>query len=1090
MPTGPSTTGVTGSRPNATQLSFPVDDRVQAKVDVATGNLMVSTNGLSLVGVSGSVPVGATYNSRGWQSATDTGLAHGWTPNFAGTGSLTTTSAGVVLTQTDGSTWVFTSPPSGSNAYGAPAGLKVALAKTSSGFELTDLSSRQVTTFDANGNALSVADKNSNKTVINHDSAGNATSIVSTAGPVDARTATLADNATGYVFSQTNVYSTRNVKYTYEGSSGNLTQFIDALGKTTSFTYSGTDLTKITSPTGATTSFTYSGNSHKVTQVDQSNSTVGASGTSTTRLSYPSATQTLVAGPNTDLGTPVASVPNTKYTIDSAQNLVTKAIDAEGRERGASYNTPYSLDAKTSTVGSTTSSTTTQEATTGTFGQNNNQSLTAVQGQGGATSTTAYGSGSTAYMPTKTTRDSNIAAGGAYSSESIDYGYDGLGNSISSSSGVSGGGQVSAAITRNGDGTVATATAPDNGTNKTVYTYNSNKQLSKITPVTGSGLGVKSFSYDDFGRMSTQSDGAGRSTTYTYDKNDKLLTTAFSDGTGTVTNTYDDAGNLLTQASASGTVTNAYDQLSRLTSTSNSAGGGTISYGYDKASNQTSSTDSLGTYTNTFDNSGALEITKYPKAGGFQYTDYATDDHGRRTDTWLQASGTFDNATTSTYPSKWAGHYKTSYDGNGRVSRIIAETQAASSAPTTVFDTSYCYNAATSTATCSNAKATDTSKLQWSKDNQSGQLTKYAYDNGRIKSVTQSGGSANTTWAYTYDNRGNRLSAAATGATTKTFTYNAANQITNTGYSYDGAGNLTATPTQSFTYNGAQQMTQATKDGKTTAYTYVGAAQNQVLSESTSTGNTYNLVYGKSGIIQYKVNSNVADVYSDPVTGQSTMLTTSSGIACIYVFDGMGNPVGMLTDYATQAFNIAYDPYGVGTLADDSSTGGGYTQNPYSFKGGVQDRASGLVKFGIRWYNPATGTWTQQDTFDAPLDPKNGNRYQFAGSDPINGSDPSGRWVLGGSLQVCDVICGSIGISRDANGDYGVSFGLGTGTPGVSAGLQGTGGTVQSGPSAELGCSAGPIGGSVNQDGQVSGSVGEVSSPQCSATVSYTQKLT
>ena len=45
---------------------------------------------------------------------------------------------------------------------------------------------------------------------------------------------------------------------------------------------------------------------------------------------------------------------------------------------------------------------------------------------------------------------------------------------------------------------------------------------------------------------------------------------------------------------------------------------------------------------------------------------------------------------------------------------------------------------------------------------------------------------------------------------------------------------------------------------------------------------------------------------------------------------------------------------------------------------------------GQRWYNPITGTWTQQDTLDHPLDPANANRYAYAGDDPINGSDPSG----------------------------------------------------------------------------------------------------
>lgn len=106
--------------------------------------------------------------------------------------------------------------------------------------------------------------------------------------------------------------------------------------------------------------------------------------------------------------------------------------------------------------------------------------------------------------------------------------------------------------------------------------------------------------------------------------------------------------------------------------------------------------------------------------------------------------------------------------------------------------------------------------------------------------------------------------------------------------------------------------------------------------------------------------------------------------------DGIGNPVGLLTDFATNAFSFSYDPYGAANLTA-GGTGNGYSQNPYLFKAGIQDRAAGFVKFGLRWYNPTTGTWTQQDTLDAPLDPANANRYAFTGCDPVNGSDPSGR---------------------------------------------------------------------------------------------------
>jgi len=109
--------------------------------------------------------------------------------------------------------------------------------------------------------------------------------------------------------------------------------------------------------------------------------------------------------------------------------------------------------------------------------------------------------------------------------------------------------------------------------------------------------------------------------------------------------------------------------------------------------------------------------------------------------------------------------------------------------------------------------------------------------------------------------------------------------------------------------------------------------------------------------------------------------------------DGIGNPVGLITDFALSSYTYTFDPYGAANLTA-GGTGNGAAQNPYLFTAGIQDRATGLVKFGLRWYNPTAGAWTQQDTLDAPLDPANANRYGYAGGDPINGSDPAGRLAV------------------------------------------------------------------------------------------------
>ena len=101
---------------------------------------------------------------------------------------------------------------------------------------------------------------------------------------------------------------------------------------------------------------------------------------------------------------------------------------------------------------------------------------------------------------------------------------------------------------------------------------------------------------------------------------------------------------------------------------------------------------------------------------------------------------------------------------------------------------------------------------------------------------------------------------------------------------------------------------------------------------------------------------------------KSERIDTSSDQACMLVFDGTDNPVGLLTNSATVSFAYQYDPWGVQTLTA-GGTGNGAGQNPYAFHAEIKDPGSGVIKFGQRWYNPTTGTWTQQDTLDNPSTP-------------------------------------------------------------------------------------------------------------------------
>jgi RHS repeat-associated protein len=986
LPGGPSTTNLTGSRPSATNLSFPIDDHTTAQVDVATGNLLLSTSALTLTGVTDKLSIGAAYNSRGWEAA-DFGApdANKWSYAFDGAGSLANNATGVVYTGPDGSTWQFTDNADGS--FSAPAGLQATLAKTSTEYTLTSLTSNTVIHFNFAGQPTSVVDRNGHSVPFTY---GNylLTTLVTTAGAATGRTASVTYSNGTTTVSQTDGTNTRAVSWSKD-SSGNITSFTDATGKTTSFAYAGTDLTSVTAPEGGKTTFAYNA-SDQVTEVDQPDS----SGTAATRLSYVSSTDTQVASPNSDASKAVASVPHTDYTIDATTHDVITAVDPDNNTRSATYN-PANNGVLTATTGAASGSAST---TKGMYGANNGQSLSQVQSATGGSSTATY-SGSqanTAYLPQSTS---------SASGNTTSYKYDASGNQMSSSTGGSAN-PSTATLTRNSTnaalkGVVTAATAPGNaaGQISTTYSYDANQQLSTVAPPSGT-LNPTSYTYDGYGRVATVKDGNGTTTTYTYDNDDRMLSQSFSDGTAAVTNAYDGNGNgnELTSHSSAGTITNTYDPVDRLLTTVNTAGGGTISYGYDAAGNETSSTDAAGTVSYTYDAANVLWAMTYPHGSGTETDRYKIDDHGRRTDAYVSAgaNGATTTNATNTQPTSFTAHTNTAYDASNRPSEVTGWTGQDA---TKVLDTKYSY---TTTA------GADSDQLQTATDI-SGKVTTYGYADQagnpttHLTGATQTGGTSDVNWAFTYDANGNRTSAHETGATTfdQTLTFNAANQITSTGYSYDGAGNLTASPGATYTYNGAEQMTASTVNGTTTRYTYAGASQAQLLSETTAGGPAYTYTYGRTdgtGVPEIDTETTgtntTSRVLSDAVTGQALNLTDSNGDTAAFLVDGIGNQVGALTDTASEAFTASYDPYGTGSVDTADATSPFWTQNPYGFKAGIRasDGQNNLVKYGLRWYLPSTGSWTQQDTLDAPLDPANADRYAYAGSDPLETPTPAGKY--------------------------------------------------------------------------------------------------
>ncbi len=195
-------------------------------------------------------------------------------------------------------------------------------------------------------------------------------------------------------------------------------------------------------------------------------------------------------------------------------------------------------------------------------------------------------------------------------------------------------------------------------------------------------------------------------------------------------------------------------------------------------------------------------------------------------------------------------------------------------------------------------------------------------------------------------------------------------------------------------YNGYGQTTRITPSGQAAdTFSYAGPSQGERTGQGTSGAST-SYVNGLTGVQSQATGTSSTLYERDPngtlLSAQTTTSTTTT--SSYFYFDGTGSVIGLLDDTGKQVAKYTYDPYGghatvSGAEAADTSIA---TANIWRYARGQYDPATGLTKFGVRYYDPSGGRWTQLDPLQHLLDLRQGNRYSYAGSDPINNTDPTG----------------------------------------------------------------------------------------------------
>jgi RHS repeat-associated protein len=275
----------------------------------------------------------------------------------------------------------------------------------------------------------------------------------------------------------------------------------------------------------------------------------------------------------------------------------------------------------------------------------------------------------------------------------------------------------------------------------------------------------------------------------------------------------------------------------------------------------------------------------------------------------------------------------------------------------------------------------------------SGRTVNWTYDGiYRLtnESVT-SDPSVNGSVSYGLDPVGNRLSdsSSLSGISSGTWGYNSDDEVTSE--SYDTNGNVTSTGGKSFTYDSENHLMSMTTTGTSVSVIYDGDGNR--VAKTVNGVTTYYLVddLNPTGYAQVVEELSSAGAVERQYTYGLQRINENQPISNVwtssfYGYDG-GGSVRQLTNSAGAVTDTyEYDAFG------NALNKTGSTPNNYLYRGEQYDPDLGLYYLRARYYNPATGRFMSRDPLDGQAkDPASLHKYLYAGGDPINLLDPTGR---------------------------------------------------------------------------------------------------
>ncbi|MGA9673273.1 MAG: RHS repeat-associated core domain-containing protein [Terracidiphilus sp.] len=270
----------------------------------------------------------------------------------------------------------------------------------------------------------------------------------------------------------------------------------------------------------------------------------------------------------------------------------------------------------------------------------------------------------------------------------------------------------------------------------------------------------------------------------------------------------------------------------------------------------------------------------------------------------------------------------------------------------------------------------------------------YRLTNETISGDPANNGGNNGNATYTLDPVGNRTAASSTFSSFSPGfgNYNPNDQLSTE--TYDNNGNVLTTGGKTFAYDSENHMTSMTQ-GATVVTMKYDAFGNRVSKTVNGATTTQYLVddlnpTGYPQVLDELTNGVMTRTYTSGLQRISQdQFVSNAWILSYYQYDGGGSVRQLTSSAGTVTDSYEYDAFG------NSFTKTGSTPNNYLYRGEQYDSDLGLYYLRARYYNPATGRFLSRDPLEGKAnDPKTLHKYLYAGGNPVNAIDPTGRGSL------------------------------------------------------------------------------------------------